>query len=139
MSEAQPAPALIAEATRRAGVIWITAGGRPPRPVWHIWRDGAYVLTGPGEQEVPGLTAGGPVTVTVPSKDTGGCLVAWAAQVSRVEPGSAEWSSIIGALLAGRLNEAAGPGAASPAGRWAQTGNVYRLTPVQPRPSGQAR
>jgi hypothetical protein len=49
MSEAQPAPALIAEATKRAGVIWITAGGQRPRPVWHVWRDGAYVLTGPGE------------------------------------------------------------------------------------------
>jgi hypothetical protein len=139
VSEAQPAPALIAEATKRAGVIWITAGGRRPRPVWHVWRDGAYVLTGPGEQDVPGLTASGPVTVTVPSKDTGGCLVTWTAQVSRVEPGSAEWSSIIGALLAGRLNEAAGPGAVSPAGRWAQTGNVYRLTPVNARPGDPVR
>jgi hypothetical protein len=138
VSEAQPAPALIAEATKRAGVIWITAGGHRPRPVWHIWRDGAYVLTGPGEQDVPGLTAGGPVTVTVPSKDTGGRLVTWAAQVSRVEPGSAEWSSIIGALLAGRLNEAARPGVASAAGRWAQTGDVYRLTPVKPRPGDPA-
>jgi hypothetical protein len=141
--------ALIAEATKRAGLIWITVpgpggagpgGGGPgdagpggaghgrPRPVWHIWRDAAYVLTGPGEQDVPGLGDAGQVTVAVPSKDTGGLLLRWTARVTRVEPGSAEWSGIIGALLAGRLNEPASPGE-SPAERWARTGQVYRLTP----------
>lgn len=126
--------ALIAEATKRAGLIWITvpgpggAGDGRPRPVWHIWRDAAYVLTGPGEQDVPGLGDAGQVTVAVPSKDTGGLLLRWTARVTRVEPGSAEWSGIIGALLAGRLNEPASPGE-SPAGRWARTGQVYRLTP----------
>jgi hypothetical protein len=136
--------ALIAEATKRAGLIWITVpgpgGGGPegagpggagdgrPRPVWHIWRGAAYVLTGPGEQDVPGLGDAGRVTVAVPSKDTGGLLLRWTARVTRVEPGSAEWSEIIGALLAGRLNEPASPGE-SPAERWARTGQVYRLTP----------
>jgi hypothetical protein len=137
--------ALIAEATKRAGLIWITvpgpggsgagggagpggAGDGRPRPVWHIWRDAAYVLTGPGEQDVPGLGDAGQVTVAVPSKDTGGLLLRWTARVTRVEPGSAEWSEIIGALLAGRLNEPASPGE-SPAERWARTGQVYRLTP----------
>jgi hypothetical protein len=86
------------------------------------------VLTGPGEQDVPGLAEAGQVTVTVPSKDTGGLLVRWRARVTRVEPGSAEWSGIIGALLAGRLNEPASPGE-SPAERWARAGQVYRLTP----------
>jgi hypothetical protein len=128
--------ALIAEATKRAGLIWITvpgpggAGDRRPRPVWHIWRDAAYVLTGPGEQHVPGLGDAGQVTVTVPSKDTGGLLLRWTALVTRVEPGSAEWSGIIGALLAGRLNEPASPGG-SPAERWARTGQVYRLAPAE--------
>ena len=124
--------ALIAEATKRAGLIWITvpggAGQHGPRPVWHVWRDAAYVLTGPGEQDVPGLGHAGQVTVAVPSKDTGGLLLRWTARVTRVEPGSAEWSGIIGALLAGRLNEPASPGE-SPAERWARTGQVYRLTP----------
>ena len=135
--------ALIAEATKRAGLIWITVpgpggagpggagpGGGRPRPVWHIWRDAAYVLTGPGEQHVPGLGDAGQVTVTVPSKDTGGLLLRWTALVTRVEPGSAEWSGIIGALLAGRQNEPASPGG-SPAERWARTGQVYRLTPAE--------
>jgi len=128
----QPEPgrlALIAEATKRAGLIWITVPGQgQARPAWHVWRDAAYVLTGPGEQDIPGLGDTGQVTVTVASKDTGGLLVRWTARVSLVEPGSAEWSGIIGALLAGRLNEPASPGE-SPAERWARTGQVYRLTP----------
>jgi ribosomal protein bL25 (Ctc-form) len=65
------------------------------------------------------------VTVDVPSKDTGAGVVCWTAGVSRVQPGSAEWFAIIGALLAGRLNEPAG----APAEYWAAHGNVYRLTP----------
>jgi hypothetical protein len=100
--------------------------------VWHVWRDAAYVLTGPGEQDVPGLGEASQVTVTVASKDTGGLLVRWTARVSRVDPGSAEWPAIIGALLAGRLNEPASPAAASPAQRWARTGTVYRLSPAAP-------
>ena len=140
--------ALIAEATKRAGLIWITVPGvaapggtggaapNRPRPVWHVWRDAAYVLTGPGEQEVPGLGDAPLVTVSVASKDTGGLLVRWAARVSRVEPGSAEWSGIIGALLAGRLNEPESPGAPSPAQRWAQTGYVYCLTPDENTETG---
>jgi hypothetical protein len=125
--------ALIAEASKRAGLIWITVPGSRARAVWHVWQQGAaYLLTGPGEQHVPGLAAAGQVTVEVPSKDTGGALVSWTAQVSRVEPGSAEWSAIIGALLAGRLNEPTGD-AASPAERWAGRGAVYRLRPAAPR------
>jgi hypothetical protein len=153
--QTQPEPgrlALIAEATKRAGLIWITVpdaavpagaggavpGGVGPRAVWHVWRDAAYVLTGPGEQDVPGLGDAPLVTVSVASKDTGGLLVRWAARVSRVEPGSAEWSAIIGALLAGRLNEPEDPGAPSPAERWAQTGTVYCLTPDETPETGTA-
>ena len=140
--------ALIAEATKRAGLIWITVpdeavadgtGGTVParpRAVWHVWRDAAYVLTGPGEQDVPGLGDAPLVTVEVASKDTGGLLVRWAARVSRVEPGSAEWSAIIGALLAGRLNEPESPGTSSPAERWARTATVYRLSPDENAETG---
>jgi len=36
-----PSHALIAEATRRAGVIWLAVPGRErPVPAWHIWRPG---------------------------------------------------------------------------------------------------
>ena len=140
-----PTPALIAEATRRTGVIWLTV---PPSgtafPVWHIWRTAgdagpgtadpppgaAYLVTGPGEQPAPGLAAAGRVRVTVPSKQSGGALVTWTAAVHRVDPGSAEWDAVIGALAAGRLNAVLGPGEISPADRWARSGTVFCLVPV---------
>ena len=56
----------------------------------------------------------------------------WTARVSRVEPGSAEWPEIIGALLTARLNEPASPGEPSTVQRWAQAGAVYRLSPAVP-------
>jgi hypothetical protein len=139
-----PSPALVAEATRRAGVVWLTIPGRDrPVPVWHIWRTvsepgaldppppgAAYLVTGPGEQPAPGLGTAGQVTVTVPSKQAGGALVTWTAGVRRVNPGSAEWAAVIGPLVAGRLNAALGPGEASPAQRWARSAAVFCLTPV---------
>lgn len=129
--------ALIAEATKRAGLIWITVPGQGrPRPVWHVWRAAAYVLTGPGEQDVPGLGDAGRVTVTVASKDTGGLLVRWTARVSRVGPDSADWPGVVAALLAGRLNEPSSPGTPAAAQRWAQTGTVYRLTPEDQADAG---
>ena len=145
VSAPAPAPALIAEATRRTGVIWLTV---PPSgtafPVWHIWRTAgdagpgtadpppgaAYLVTGPGEQPAPGLAAAGRVRVTVPSKQSGGALVTWTAAVHRVDPGSAEWDAVIGALAAGRLNAVLGPGEVSPADRWARSGTVFCLAPV---------
>ena len=138
-----PSPALIAEATKRAGLVWLSVSpDRAAFPVWHIWRTvdaagldppppgAAYLVTGPGEQPAPGLGAAGRVTVTVPSKDSGGALVAWMASVRQVNPGSAEWDAVIGPLMAGRLNAVLGPGEASPAGRWARCGTVFCLTPV---------
>ena len=127
-----PPPALIAEATKRAGLVWIKAPGtRPARPAWHVWHDGAaYLLTGPGEQPLPWLSAAGPVTVLVPSKESGGLLVTWDAAVSRVEPGSPAWEAVIGLLATGRLNAAREGGGSSPAARWAATCTVVRLQPA---------
>ncbi len=130
----QPSPALIAEATKRAGLVWIAIPGQGrPRPAWHIWQanpGAAYLVTGPGEQPLPGLAEAARVTVTVASSQTGGRLVTWAADVSRVEPGCGEWDEVIGPLVAGRLNATVPPGETSPAQRWARTGAVFRLTPV---------
>ena len=133
--------ALIAEATKRAGLIWITIGTHGhPYPAWHIWRPApgagsqppgdAYLVTGPGEQPLPGLRAGDQVGVTVASSQTGGALVTWTADVSRVEPGTREWDEVIGPLVAGRLNAVLAPGETSPAQRWARSGAVFRLSPV---------
>jgi 8-oxo-dGTP diphosphatase len=119
-----PSYALVAEATRRAGVVWLTVPGQDKAyPAWHLWREppgAAYLVTGPGEQPLPGLAGAGTVTVTVPSKESGGALVTWTAAVARVDPGSAEWDEVIGPLSAARLNAELDPGA------------VYRLTPESP-------
>lgn len=142
----QPPPDLIAEATKRAGLVWIAIGGQPrPRPAWHVWRaaggsqpappwlappGAAYVLTGPGEQPLPGLAGAGRVTVIVPGGQAGPSRVTWTAAVRRVAPGSAEWDEVIGQLVAGRLNAVLPPGQTSPAPRWARSGAVFQLAPI---------
>jgi hypothetical protein len=158
VSEIQPAAdpgrsALIAEATKRAGLVWISVPGQGrPHPAWHIWASGAaYLVTGPGEQPLPGLrepgqlgepgqvrepgqtAEPGQVTVTVPSKDSGGSLITWTAEVSTVRPGSAEWDAVSSLLAAGRLNAALEPGEISLAERWARTAVIFRLSPTGPR------
>jgi len=137
VAEAVPSRALVAGATRRAGVIWLTVPGRARAyPAWHLWRDppgAAYLVTGPGEQPLPGLAGAARVAVTVPSKESRGTLVTWTAEVSRVEPGSTEWDEVIGPLAAARLNAELCPDA------------VYRLSPrpidggTGPRPTGGFR
>jgi len=138
----QQPPALIAEATKRAGVIWIAVEGQDrPRPAWHIWRTGrgpespgaAYVVTGPGEQPLPGLAGSGRATVIV-AGGPGASPVTWTAAVSRVEPGSGEWDEVIGPLIAGRLNAVLAQTETSPARRWAQTGAIFRLAPLATDP-----
>ena len=131
-------PALIAEATKQARVIWLTIGSGRPRPAWHIWHPSAsadsagaaYLVTGPGEQPLPGLAAAGQVTVTVPGAGSGGQSVTWTATVTRVPPDSTEWDAVIGPLVAGRLNALLTGEETSPAPRWARSGAVYRLAPV---------
>lgn len=140
----QDSAALIAEATKRAGLVWIAVAGQDrPCPAWHIWHaspgpagdvegasGAAYVLTAPGEQPLPGLGQADQVTVIVPSKESGGALVSWTARVTRVEPASREWDAVIVALAAGRLNVRLAPGETSPAARWAREAAVYRLAPA---------
>jgi len=131
-------PALIAEATKRARVIWLTIGSGRPRPAWHIWRPAAgpdspgaaYLVTGPGEQPLPGLAGTGQVTVSVPAGRDGGQALTWTAAVTRVPPGSEEWDAVIGPLVAGRLNAVLTGEETSPAPRWARSGAIYRLAPV---------
>jgi hypothetical protein len=109
--------ALITEAARKAGVLWIAAPGRAPVPAWQVWRDGAtYVLTGPGEQSLPGLVEASSCELTARSPDTGGRLATWTATVERIEPDPDEWR----ALTAARLNAHPDP----------DTAIVLRLRPV---------
>ncbi|GAA3740948.1 hypothetical protein [Streptomyces tremellae] len=120
--------ALVEEATRKSGLVWVRGTGRA-RPLWHVWLDGAawVVGGGPGEQPLPeGLAAGARAEVTVPSKDKRGRLVSWTARVAECPPGSAEWESAVGELKGKRLNA---PDAEAVPERWARECRVLRLTP----------
>jgi hypothetical protein len=129
---ASGAPALaglVAEATKKAGVVWImVAGTGRARPAWHHWQDGAaYVLTGGSEQPLPGLAEAAAAEVTVPSKDSGGRLITWTARVTRVPPDSDEWQRAIPELGPKRLNSLDSENQAE---RWALECTLLRLEPT---------
>ncbi|HZB48160.1 MAG TPA: hypothetical protein VE547_03625 [Mycobacteriales bacterium] len=128
MGEPAPVPPLVVEATKKAGLVWLTVAGQRPAPAWLLWRDpAAYVVTGGGEQPLPGLAGAAECDVTVRSGDNGGRIVTWRARVDRVEPGGAEWGEVVPALLTARLNLR---DAADAEQRWATSGAVLRLTPT---------
>ncbi|MFF1377348.1 hypothetical protein [Streptomyces sp. NPDC058308] len=120
--------ALVEEATKKSGLVWVQGEGSPARALWHVWHEGAVHLVGdgPGEQPLPGLVDGGSAEVTVRSKDKGGRLVAWTADVSELAPGSQEWEAAVAELKGKRLNA---PDAERVAVRWAEQCRVVRLTP----------
>jgi hypothetical protein len=119
--------ALVEEATKKSGLIWVRGEG-PARAVWHVWHDGAaHVLgDGPGEQPLPGLVDGATAEVTVRSKDKGGRVVAWTAAVSELAPGSEAWQAAADELKGKRLNA---PDAETMTERWARECRLLRLDP----------
>ncbi|MEU9476876.1 hypothetical protein [Streptomyces sp. NPDC048191] len=124
--------ALIEEASKKSGLIWVRgAGTSAARALWHVWHEGAVCLVGdgPGEQPLEGLVDGGSAEVTVRSKDKGGRLVTFRATVSEPAPGSEEWEAAVAELKGKRLN--APDGEQMPA-RWARECRVLRLTPAGP-------
>ncbi|MBA2944370.1 hypothetical protein [Streptomyces himalayensis] len=120
--------ALVEEATKKSGLIWVQGSG-PARALWHAWHEGAahVVGDGPGEQPLPGLADGGTATVTVRSKDKGGRIVEWAAKITELPAGSPEWEAAVAELKGKRLN--APDGEAMPE-RWARECRVLRLEPL---------
>jgi hypothetical protein len=141
LMDAASTDALIDEAVKKSGLIWVQA--KLPRgvtkvaaqPVWHVWQDGAlYVLTGGLEQPPPGglsalrgLESPRQASVTVRGKDTNGRLVVFETDVDIVDPGSDDWDAVMPALVAGRLN--APDGEAAPQ-RWARECTLWRLRPT---------
>lgn len=116
------------DALRRCRVVWVQVGGRPPRAMWHVWHDGAvHVVTGPGEQELPGADDARSATVTVPGPTAlAGRVADLTCRVEQLEPGTAGWDAVVPLLAARRLN-GDDPGAL-PA-RWADEAAVLRLVP----------
>jgi hypothetical protein len=117
---------LIAEATRRSGVVWVSADGTDPRLVWHLWHaDALWLVGGGGEQDLPPL-ADRAVVVVRSKASQSDRVVEWEADVSRVEPGTPVWDEVVPLLAAERLN--AGSTQDLPA-RWAASSTVLRLAP----------
>ncbi|WP_460069191.1 hypothetical protein [Streptomyces sp. YKOK-I1] len=139
MTSEQLDQALVEEATKKSGLIWVRGTGEPAaRALWHVWHEGAACVVGdgPGEQPLPGLSGGGTAEVTVRSKDKGGRLVSWTAAVVQLAPGSEPWEAAVAELKGKRLN--ASDGEAMPE-RWARECRVLRLEPtggVLPLPDG---
>ncbi|MET8560376.1 hypothetical protein ABZV75_07105 [Streptomyces flaveolus] len=131
--------ALIEEAAKKSGLIWVRGAGAPAaRALWHVWHEGAVCVVGdgPGEQPLEGLADGGSAEVSVRSKDKGGRLVTFTATVSELPSGSPEWEAAVAELKGKRLN--APDGERMPA-RWARECRVLRLVPtgpVAPLPDG---
>ncbi|MFD7019373.1 hypothetical protein [Streptomyces sp. NPDC059161] len=120
--------ALVEEATKKSGLIWVRGTQMAERALWHAWLDGAaYVVGGGnGEQPLDGLADGGTAQVTVRSKDKGGRLVAWTAAVTEVAAGTEQWDAAVAELKGKRLNA---PDGEAMTGRWARECRVLRLTP----------
>ncbi|TJZ45252.1 hypothetical protein FCH28_28295 [Streptomyces piniterrae] len=131
VSQALQDRALIEEATKKSGLIWVRGASGPARALWHLWHDGAACVVGDGAGEQPladlGLTDGGPATVTVRSKDKGGRLIAWQARVAELAPDSEPWRAAVEELKGKRLNA---PDADTLTERWARECRVLRLEPT---------
>ena len=120
-------PALIAEATKKAAVVWLSVGRATPYVVWCVpIADALYVVSGPGEQAAPGLADATSVDVTARG-DHGGSIVTWSARVERVEPGSEDWTAVALTVAGKRLN--ATGSADDLAARWARDAVLVRLIP----------
>lgn len=119
-----PPSTLVAEATRRSGVLWVSSPTVAPTLVWHLWHDGAaYLVCGGEEQPLPEL---GPTATVVVRSKAGARVVDWEADVSEVAPGSARWDEVVPLLAAERLNAADAEGLPS---RWAAGSTVLELRP----------
>ncbi|MEV0149558.1 MULTISPECIES: hypothetical protein [unclassified Nonomuraea] len=117
--------AAIEEGAKKSGILWL--GLDRPRLAWHAWHDGAvYLVTGGGEQDLPGLAGLDRVRVTLRSKDNGARLVEFDAAVQVVDQ-QAE-PEAVAVLAKERLNARDG---AHLADRWARDSTVLRLTPLE--------
>lgn len=130
--------ALLDEALKKGALVWLYVDvpaaleGRG-QARWYAWTgEHVYLLTGPGEQPDPGVSAGGSVRVVVRSKDNRHRLVAFDAAVSTLQPDDPDWDAATAELAKSRLNLPAADAAPS---RWAAASSgvaLYRLTPSLP-------
>jgi hypothetical protein len=121
--------AVVDEAIKKAAVAWVAVADQPARALWCLPLEGALlVVSGPGEQDAPGLAETDRATVRLRG-DTGGLIVVWEAVVQRLLPGSEDWATVAPQLAGKRLNA---PGSADDlVARWVTDGcAIVRLTPA---------
>ncbi|MFB9237154.1 hypothetical protein ACFFWC_16590 [Plantactinospora siamensis] len=124
---------MLAEAVRKASVAWIAVGDGPAYAVWCVPVDDAlYVVTGPGEQSLPGLAEADAAVVTLRG-DHGGRIVSWPAQVGRLTPADEAWAAVAPQVAAKRLNSP--EPAPRLVERWAAECVLSRLTPAAAPPT----
>ncbi len=154
LEQAGPGAGIVAgpldQALSKSTILWLSLGdaidetpensGQPvkqPRynagmehPVWYGYENGrVYVLTGPGEQQVPGLGEASTVHLIARSKDKRSKIGEADCGVDRLAK-DAEWTRIASDLLVGRrLNLRDGDGAVK---RWRETCEIVALSPLPP-------
>ncbi|MBO1754239.1 hypothetical protein [Allobranchiibius sp. CTAmp26] len=117
----------------KSAICWLEVEGRD-RPVWYVPAgEVAYVVSGPGEQELPELPASVPITLRV--KDTREYAGRFTASATRLRPGDEGWDDAVGALRPARLNSPDD----DPVARWSQDGAVWALRPDFETPTPVAR
>ena len=126
-------PGPVDAALSKSTIAWVSVpqedGSAATKAVWYGYEQGrVYVLTGKGEQEVPGLAEGSRhVKLIVRSKDIQS-KVGETTCVTHVLPKDATWERIARELLLGRrLNLPDGEAAVE---RWKRDGEIVQLTPI---------
>ncbi|GIE27866.1 hypothetical protein Ait01nite_009110 [Actinoplanes italicus] len=128
---------VLEEAIKKAAVAWISVADGPAYALWCMPVEASLaVVSGPGEQFAPGLAEAQRATVRLRG-DHGGLIVVTEATVTRIIPGSDQWTEVAPQLAGKRLN--ASGGADEVVARWAADDcAVVLLTPATETASGTA-
>jgi hypothetical protein len=119
---------LIEEATKKAAIAWIAVDGGFDYAVWCLpLETGLVVVTGPGEQDLPGLETASKVTVSLRG-DHGGAIVHYPVTVERVRPESDLWETVTPQLASKRLN--ASGTSEDLIARWARECAIWSMNPA---------
>ncbi|WP_042365080.1 hypothetical protein [Streptacidiphilus neutrinimicus] len=122
--------ALIEEAAKKSGLLWVRRDGGRDRALWHAWVEDAVVIVGDGgEQPLDGLGEDVDLVVTLRSRDKWGRLVAFRARTELLAPRSEAWQAAVDELKGKRLNALDHDSVEE---RWAEGSRVLRLVPQGP-------
>ncbi len=117
-------------ALKKGSICWVAIpqadGTEVTRPAWYVQQgQKLFMITGPNEQELPGIDQAPQVTLTVKSKDVKATIGEMPADV-RVVDDAEEFEKIANLGMGNRLNLKDGEGALE---RWKATCTMVELTP----------